>query len=150
MQSAQDSSQQQPVQQPSQPAQISVHSGGAEAAPASLAPTEQLQHVQTEVELPQEVEQAGVQKIGDTIELPPVIKNLGVTTSDSSPPQVVTPPLPLVSVPLSDQQIVSGMHAPITSALLWLSAWCVKKLHKSGIVLKIDHGKIERVRDHAV
>lgn len=132
--------------QPVQPAQVSVHSGGAEAAPATIAPNEDIQPLQVEVELSQEVVNAGVQQVHETVELPPDLKNLGVTTLSSNPVSQGTPTLPQVSVPLSDQQILAGLHAPITSALLWLSAWCMKKLRKAGISLKVDHGKIERIK----
>lgn len=138
----------QPV--PSQPP-ISTTGSGKEGEPGVVVPQEQAQHAGVEVELPKEVMEAGVEQIGGTIELPPDIKKLGVTVSDTNaaPPAAVSP-LPKVILPISDDQIVSGLHQKITNSILWMAVWCVKQLKKAHIVLKVVHGKVMRVKDDAI
>ncbi|MCJ7740091.1 hypothetical protein MUP32_02110 [Candidatus Microgenomates bacterium] len=107
---------------------------------------EAVSEISTEVELPKEVEQAGVQKFADTIELPPDLKKLGVGPSGSTTPVTQTAALPPVVLPISDQTVVQGLHTQITNALRWLAVWCVKKLKKAHVALKVIHGKIVRVK----
>ena len=111
-------------------------SGGSETA----------REISSEIEVPKEVERAGVMKVSETIELPPDIKKLGVTPSGSSVPVSASQTLPKIVLPISDQQVVTGLHISITSALKWLSIWCIRKLQKAHIALKVIHGKIIRVR----
>ena len=112
-----------------------------------LVPNEVIGEVSTEVELAKEVSDVGVEKRGEVIaELPPDIKKLGVTQSGPSVPVTVTQSLPQVSLPLSDNQVLVGLHASITSAIRWLALWCIKKLAHAHLVLKVIHGKIVRVK----
>lgn len=109
-------------------------------------PKEAVQEVVSEIELTKEVVDAGVEKQGDVIvELPPDVKKLGVIQTGSTTPLVTSTPTVQVSLPISDNQVVVGLHAQVTSALRWLALWCVKKLAKAHLALKVIHGKIVRV-----
>lgn len=108
--------------------------------------SESVVEVSHEMEIPEEVEKAGVTKFKDTIELPPDVKKLGVIPSGSSIPVASTTVLPQVVLPISDQKVVEGLHSSITSAFKWLSIWCLKKLKKAHVALKVIHGKITRTK----
>lgn len=112
---------------------------------ASVGVEEQFKEVTPKLEVPEDVEKAGVRKIGETIELPPDVTKLGVTHAGPTTP-VATTTLPPVTLPISDKQVVTGLGGQITSALSWLAVWCVKKLKKAHLALKVVHGKIMRVR----
>ncbi len=47
--------------------------------------------------------------------------------------------------PISDEKILEGLHAPISSSLRWLSEFAVYILKKFHIKLKKIHGKVVRV-----
>ncbi len=121
-------------------------SHGKEFEAVKISTTETAQEVSKELEIPEEVEKAGVMKVSETIELPPDVKKLGITPSGASTPITATPVLPEVILPISDQQIIVGLHAKVTSALKWLSTWCIRKLKKAHIALKVMHGKIIRIK----
>lgn len=107
---------------------------------------ETIQELSKDVELTKEVAEAGVSEIKGVIDLPPDIKKLGVTQTGAMTPAVSTTALPQVVLPISDPQIIVGLHAKIVSSFRWLAAWCVRKLKKAHIALKVVHGKIIRVR----
>ncbi len=77
----------------------------------------------------------------ETIELPPNLKKMGL--------QVVTstkfPSYQTVVLPISDDKVLQGLHAPIYSSLRWLAtlAWYI--LQKAHLTLKIIHGHVVRV-----
>lgn len=105
---------------------------------------EQFKEIAPKLEVPEEVEKLGVTKIGETIELPQDITKLGVTHAGPTAPVAAT--LPSVTLPISDQQVVVGLHTKVVGALRWLAVWCVKKLKKAHLALKVVHGKIMRVK----
>lgn len=126
---------------------VSVTTGvGKEGSPIIVESHETISEVTTEVEIPTEVEKAGVVSFKETIELPPDMKNLGVTQIGPSAPIQSAPPLPQVDLPISDSQVVVGLHAGIGNAFRWLATWCIKKLKKAHVALKVIHGKIIRVK----
>lgn len=142
-----------------QPAATQVPSTGQTPAPSAVgslnkeqeilkpAGTEVVQEVPKEPEVTPEVERVGVTVTRESIELPPDVKKLGVTPSGSSVPVATSATIPSVVLPISDQQVVVGLHAQIISSLRWLAVWCLKKLQKAHIMLKVIHGKIIRVKD---
>ncbi|KKR33042.1 MAG: hypothetical protein UU37_C0003G0035 [Candidatus Gottesmanbacteria bacterium GW2011_GWA2_41_12] len=97
-----------------------------------------------EMELPKEVKEMGARVHKEVIELPPDVKKLGVTSVGAGTP-VTSSTATTVVLPISDQQVVAGLHAQITSALHWLAAWCVRKLKQAHMTIKVVHGKIMRV-----
>lgn len=117
---------------------------GKESEPLA-ASREPVRDLTAEVTVAPEVAEVGVQPVrGDIVELPPDLKKLGVSHTGSSVP-VTNVAIPPVSLPISDSAVVSGLHAKVTSSLKWLSVWCIKKLTKAHVMLKIVHGKITRV-----
>ncbi|MBI3380188.1 hypothetical protein HY029_05525 [Candidatus Gottesmanbacteria bacterium] len=132
--------------QPAVPAIISSTTA-KEQGGARVSSAEVVSEIKQEVELPKEVEKAGVEIVKDTIELPPDIKKLGVTSTGSIPSVTASVSLPQVTLPISDQQVEVGLHAQILSSLRWLAVWCVRRLKMAHIALKQIHGKIVRVKD---
>lgn len=128
--------------QSSVPSQLISASHSKEGEAISLK-SESIENLDREIELSSEVKEVGVEKLQGTIELPPDVKKLGVTHSGSQTP--VATSAVTISLPLSDDQIISGSQAPITSALKWLSVWCLKRLKSLHLALKNIHGKIVRV-----
>ncbi|KKQ01533.1 MAG: hypothetical protein US11_C0007G0026 [Candidatus Roizmanbacteria bacterium GW2011_GWA2_36_23] len=82
-----------------------------------------------------------VQKSHDTIVLPPDLQKLGLqpaTTSQFSNYQNI-------KLPITDDQIVAGLHAPVTSSLRWLATFALYLLRKAHLGLKIIHGHAVRI-----
>ncbi len=123
-----------------------VSSGAGKEHEGAEVHSENIAVVSHEATLTPEVENAGVEVIKDTIELPPDVKKLGVTPTGSSAPVVTTTTLPQIVLPISDQQVEAGLHAQILSSLRWLAVWCIKQLKKAHIALRNIHGKIIRVK----
>lgn len=128
------------------PGQSGSSSFTVEKETGKQASGEILQAVSAEIEMPKEVEQTGVTMLHDTIELPPDVKKLGVSAAGSTMPVATTTTLPPVALPISDDQVVTGLHQHVTNALRWLSEWCIMRLKKAHVALKIVHGKIIRVK----
>ncbi len=94
----------------------------------------------TEHEPDQEVEKfISVRK--ETIELPPDLKKLGLQPTTSA--QFST--YQNIKLPISDDKIITGLHAPITSSLRWLATFAQYILACAHIALKMVHGKVVRV-----
>lgn len=128
---------------PTQPATPFV--SGKEHEPVGTS-EETLRETGAEIEIPQEVEAAGVQKISETIELPPDVKKLGVVSSGASLPVSQTTSIPSVSLPISDQKVLAGLHTSLANAFYWLAVWCKKRLKRAHIALKVIGGRIIRVK----
>ncbi|MBI2617706.1 hypothetical protein HYW55_06235 [Candidatus Gottesmanbacteria bacterium] len=123
-----------------------VHPGGKERTPQTLKPPDSVSEVSQEVELPKDVERVGVVKFSEKVEIPPDVAKLGVTQSGpATPVQTTSQASQVVVLPITDEQVISGLHAQVTSALKWLSVWCLKQLQRAHITLKVIHGKIMRV-----
>lgn len=95
-----------------------------------------------DIELEPELEAIGVQKVTETIELPPDLAKMGMTAAGPAQPVTQTA---VVKLPISDEMIVTGLHAQIISSFRWLSEWCVRKLKKAHLKLKVlAGGKVVR------
>lgn len=77
----------------------------------------------------------------ETIKLPPDLKRIGVQAI--STPQFSQ--LQSVKLPISDDKIITGLHAPVTSSLRWLATLALYLLQMAHLQLKVVHGKIVRV-----
>lgn len=77
----------------------------------------------------------------ETIELPPDLKKLGLQTVSTSK----FPSYKNITLPLSDEKIVVGQKAPITSSLRWLSTLALYILGQAHLGLKVIHGRVIRV-----
>lgn len=77
----------------------------------------------------------------DTIELPPDLKKLGL----QSVPSTQFPSYQNIKLPISDEKIVVGLKAPVTSSLRWLATLAVYLLKVAHLQLKVIHGRVVRV-----
>jgi len=77
----------------------------------------------------------------ETIELPPDLKKLGFQSTSSSQFSSYKN----IKLPLSDEKVVVGLQAPITSSIRWLATLAIYLLAKAHLSLKIVHGKVIRV-----
>ena len=68
------------------------------------------------------------------------LKKIGVKNTQDMKPVMEKE----VELPISDEKIVSGEHASLTSSLRWLATFCVYILSKAHITLKVIHGKVVR------
>lgn len=150
MNPANNNPQNKPVNKPSNSdtsAQITATPAGKEAE-SITASSEKISEIKSEIDITPEVAKAGVKKINvESIELPPDVIKLGVTSSGVSQPVVSTINQPSVNLPISDDKVISGLSAQVTTALRWLSVWCIKKLQKAHLRLRVIHGKIIRVNN---
>lgn len=99
-----------------------------------------------EFEVPKEV--AGhVSKIQEHIEIPPDLKNIGVTTPHSHG-KVSDALQKDLNLPLTDDQIGQGRKADIKSSFRWLAEWCFKQLLRAGFDLRKEgeHSIREKVK----
>ena len=106
--------------------------------PSEMIPVEERL---ADIELTPELEKIGVEKQTEVIEVPADLQKMGV--SATGPAQGHTTSTS-VTLPLTDDQIVVGLHAQIISSLRWLAEWCLKKLKQAHIHLKRIKGKIIR------
>lgn len=77
----------------------------------------------------------------DTIELPPDLKKLGLQPTSSTNFQNYQN----IKLPISDEKIVVGLQAPITSSIRWLATLALYLLAKAHLTLKVIGGKVVRV-----
>ncbi len=122
----------------------SVGSMAKEQVAVSIDSAETVVPINSEVDIPNEVEQAGVKIQSEMVEIPPDVKKMGVTHAGSAVPVTATS-ASVVVLPLSDDQVVVGLHQPIISALRWLAEWSVRQLKKAHLAIKIVGGKLVRI-----
>lgn len=77
----------------------------------------------------------------ETIELPPDLKKLGLQAVSHSK----FPSYKNIKLPLSDEKIIVGQKAPITSSLRWLATFALYILAQAHLGLKVVHGHVIRV-----
>lgn len=77
----------------------------------------------------------------ETIKLPPDLKKIGLQPVSSTK----FPSYQTVVLPISDDKIVQGLHAPIYSSLRWLATLAMYLLKKAHLTLKVIHGHVVRV-----
>lgn len=77
----------------------------------------------------------------ETIELPPDLKKLGLKSVSNSQFSSYKN----IKLPISDEKIIVGLHAPITSSLRWLATFAIYLLAKAHLTLKVVGGKVIRV-----
>jgi hypothetical protein len=94
-----------------------------------------------DVELEPALEQAGVQKISETIHLPPDLKKIGVEAVGPAQPVTYTG---IIKLPLADDKIVSGRKVGMVSSFRWLAEWCWRELLKKHIQLVARGNRITR------
>ncbi len=115
---------------------MSKESGSSGALEVPLHP------IGTEVELPKEVQGAGVTSRTQTVELPPPIRSAGVRSVASDEPTQ----LRRVPALLTDQETIAGLRKKPETSWRWLAEFHKRQLLKIGIFLRTIHGTIQRVR----
>lgn len=110
-----------------------------ESEPVGATPSEYLKPIE-EPELNPEVMEY-MKKTDESMKkkIEPALKELGVTSSDSSQGSVGP------TFTLSDDKIEEGLHKPVSSSWRWLSEMFVYHLKQMHITLKKVHGHIVRV-----
>ena len=78
----------------------------------------------------------------ETINLPPDLKKMGLQTA---PPISQFSGYQNITLPISDDKVVSGLHQPISSSLRWLATLALYLLQKAHLSLKVVGGKAVRV-----
>ena len=94
-----------------------------------------------EIELPKEVDKSGIKVIPQKVNVPRVLQDHGLQPSgfNSFLGMGTT-----ITLPLTDDQIATGLHNNPSSSIRWLAEWCIKKLKQLHISIKMIHGKIVR------
>jgi len=77
----------------------------------------------------------------ETIELPPDLKKLGLQQTGATK----FPSYQNVKLPISDEKIITGSHAPITSSIRWLATLALYLLKKAHLALRIVGGRVVRI-----
>lgn len=91
--------------------------------------------------LPKELTSAGVTIHPTTIPVPQPVAKMGVQATGANIPT----PAATVSLPLTDDQIATGLNQGIASSWRWLATWCIRRLKQVHMGLKAIHGKVMRV-----
>ncbi len=77
----------------------------------------------------------------ETVKLREELSKIGIHATGSTQ----FPSLQNVVIPISDDKVLSGLHAPITSSLRWLATFAVYLLKRAHIALKVVRGHAVRV-----
>lgn len=80
---------------------------------------------ETPIEMPTEVQAAGVTVHPTTVTIPPNVAKMGVTVVGTNTQQANQPAIVL---PLSDDKITQGLNQSVTSSWRWLAEWCKRRL----------------------
>lgn len=77
----------------------------------------------------------------ETIELPPDLKKMGLQAVSQSQ----FSDYKNIKLPISDEKIIVGQKAPITSSIRWLATFALYILAQAHLGLKVVHGHVIRV-----
>lgn len=77
----------------------------------------------------------------ETIQVPPDLKQLGVEPVESLTYKTHKP----LQLPLSDEKIEQGLHAPVSSSFRWLATFALHLLNHAHLTLRMIQGKPTRV-----
>lgn len=120
---------------------VAVPSFAKESEPGAIS-TEGLRDATgQEAAVPKEVLTAGVKVRPTTIPIPQSVAQMGVKPSGHNIPVQTTT---TVVLPLTDDQIVVGLHQNFANSWRWLAEWCVRRLKQVHIAVKTVHGTLIR------
>lgn len=124
----------------------SVGSMAKEVAP-QITPVEvpQMTEIGKDTDLSPEVKMAGVSMRSDTIELPHLVQQMGVSAVGQSAPSVAGAAA-TITLPLTDDQIAQGLHQSLLSSWRWLAQWCERQLKQAHVLLSSTKGKTVRTK----
>lgn len=125
-------------QQPLTEAPWSSQGGMSKEHEILLSSEEPIEAVK-EFQIPKEVS-PHLQPVSETVELPPDLKQAGVTIPPQDMP-VVAPAQTGPSLPLTDDQIGQGLQADLTTSFRWLAEWCLKQI-------RLFHMHLSKVGEH--
>lgn len=77
----------------------------------------------------------------ETIDLPADLKKMGIQSSQTTK----FPTYQKVVLPISDDKVLKGLHAPIYSSFRWLATLAIYLLRQAHLTLKVIHGQVVRV-----
>jgi len=77
----------------------------------------------------------------ETIKLPPDIEKLGLKPI----PTTQFPQYQSIKLPITDEKIITGLSAPVSSSLRWLATLALYLLQQAHLSLKVIHGRVVRV-----
>lgn len=112
-----------------------------EQEPFGSTESQMIEEVPSDVELEPRLESMGLTKRSETIELPPDVSRMGVQGVGYAQPLIYSG---IVQLPLTDDQIVVGLHAQLISSLRWLAEWCIRRLKRAHIHLTNRGGRVVR------
>lgn len=112
--------------------------GGVEAEPGPTGGAEKqvevMEEIPTQVELEKKPELKGyMEKVEEAAELKTPITDdyTGQVLLKPAQPQNVT-----VTLPLTEEQVVKGLHEHVWDSIRWLAEWCVRQI-------KMLHGRVK-------
>lgn len=114
--------------------------GGIGMAPAEISPVTE---VGKDIDLPKEVQNAGVSIHPTVVQIPQPLSQAGVQPAGGNVPVGSGK---TVVLPLSDDQIAQGLHQGIDSSWRWLAEFCIRRLKQMHILLKTIGGRTVEVR----
>ena len=118
-----------------------VVSGQFKEAEPLVSPPEKFEMKEVAEHEPDEEVKPYIAVKSQTIQLPPDLKKLGV---QSMPPSVLQS-YQNVKLPITDDKVLTGLHAPISSSFRWLATLALYLLKRAHLGLKVVHGKVIRV-----
>lgn len=77
----------------------------------------------------------------ETIEISPDLKKIGVKATNTTN----FPTYKQISLPISDEKVLKGLHEPIYSSFRWLATLAMYLLQQAHLTLKVVHGHVVRV-----
>ena len=77
----------------------------------------------------------------ESIKLPPDLKKMGLQQATTTK----FPSYQNIKLPISDDKVMAGTHAPVTSSLRWLATLALYLLSRAHLGLKTVHGKVVRI-----
>lgn len=123
--------------------QSTVSSSFFKEGEPGVVTTESSDEVQEVVEHEPDAEtESFVSPRSDSIELPPDLVKLGVQSSNNTNN---FPTYQNVKLPISDDKVITGLHAPISSSLRWLATFAIYLLARAHLGLKVVKGHVIRI-----
>ena len=122
---------------------LSTTSSFSKEVEPGIASVEMSDEVQEVVEHEPDAEtESFVSPRSNTIELPPDLVKLGVQSSNNTNN---FPAYQNIKLPISDDKVITGLHAPINSSLRWLATFAIYLLARAHLGLKVVKGHVVRV-----
>ncbi len=97
----------------------------------------------TDVEIEKVVEQVGGAVISNTPVVSEELQSLGVQKTEENHLETQKRiDEELKKLPLSEPDLVTGLQAPVMQNIRWLATWCLRKLGKAHVAVKVVSGQL--------